>query len=34
MIGDGMMLGESLAFNQLMQACSDIEERANQPVKS
>lgn len=34
MIGDGMMLGESLAFDQLMQACSDIQERANQPVKS
>lgn len=33
MIGDGMMLGESLAFNQLMQACSDIHERVNQAAK-
>lgn len=30
MIGDGMMLGESLAFSQLMQACSDIQHQVNQ----
>ena len=33
MIGDGMMLGESLAFDQLMQVCSDIQERVNQAGK-
>lgn len=34
MIGDGMMLGESLDFGQLMQACSDIQERVNLAAKS
>jgi len=33
MIGDGMMLGESLDFDQLMQVCSDIQERVNQAAK-
>jgi hypothetical protein len=33
MIGDGMMLGEALAFDQLMQVCSDIQERVNQAAK-
>ena len=33
MIGDGMMLGESLAFSQLMEACSDIQDRVNQAAK-
>lgn len=33
MIGDGMMLGESLAFDQLMQACSDIQEQLNRAAK-
>lgn len=33
MIGDGMMLGESLAFDQILQACSDIQERVNQAAK-
>ncbi|HRP97483.1 MAG TPA: nucleotidyl transferase AbiEii/AbiGii toxin family protein [Rhodocyclaceae bacterium] len=33
MIGDGMMLGESLAFDQLMQVCSNIQERVNQAAK-
>lgn len=33
MIGDGMMLGESLAFDRLIQACSDIQVRVNQAAK-
>lgn len=33
MIGDGMMLGESLAFDRLIQACSDIQDRVNQAAK-
>lgn len=33
MIGDDMMLGESLAFDRLIQACSDIQDRVNQAAK-
>lgn len=33
MIGDGMILGESLAFDQRMLACSDIQERVNQAAQ-